>query len=141
MNTDVPSGARAAAWFEKVSKVYANSCRSRRVTALDGVSFGVGYGEVFGLVGPNRSGKTTLVKVLLSICRPTDGRSVGIDPSLPISVGAVGYAQTYSVGKRKSIVRDHGVHGPNDIAPYPRGFTQNRRCNSRWRKASLLTTR
>jgi ABC-2 type transport system ATP-binding protein len=93
MNMDVPSGARAAAWFEKVSKVYANSWRSRRVTALDGVSFGVGYGEVFGLVGPNRSGKTTLVKVLLSICRPTDGRVMRLGAPLSdrTTLADVGY--------------------------------------------------
>ena len=38
------------------------------------VSLSVGWGEVFGLIGPNRAGKTTLVKILLSICHPTDGR-------------------------------------------------------------------
>ncbi len=42
--------------------------------ALDGVSFSVAAGEVFGMVGPNRAGKTTLVKILLSICHPTGGR-------------------------------------------------------------------
>ena len=44
------------------------------ITALDDVSLSVPWGEVFGLIGPNRAGKTTLVKILLSICRPTDGR-------------------------------------------------------------------
>ena len=42
--------------------------------ALDGVSLSIEPGEIFGLVGPNRAGKTTLVKILLSICRPTTGR-------------------------------------------------------------------
>jgi ABC-2 type transport system ATP-binding protein len=32
-------------------------------------------GEAFGLLGPNRAGKTTLVKVLLSLCRPTAGEA------------------------------------------------------------------
>jgi ABC-2 type transport system ATP-binding protein len=44
-----------------------------RLRALDGVSLAVAPGEVVGLVGPNRAGKTTLVKLLLSLCRPTDG--------------------------------------------------------------------
>ena len=37
------------------------------------MSFKVRSGCVFGLLGPNRAGKTTLVKALLSICRPTSG--------------------------------------------------------------------
>jgi ABC-2 type transport system ATP-binding protein len=42
--------------------------------AVDGVSFQVEAGEVFGLLGPNRAGKTTLVKLLLALCQPTRGR-------------------------------------------------------------------
>lgn len=74
MDKDVQRGVRAAAMFENVTKVYPLSWRAGRITALDHVSFSVARGEVFGIVGPNRSGKTTLVKILLSICRPTDGR-------------------------------------------------------------------
>ena len=67
--------ARPAVEFEKVSKVYAPRWGfGRAVTALDRVSFAVQTGEVFGLIGPNRSGKTTLVKSLLTICQPTRGR-------------------------------------------------------------------
>jgi ABC-2 type transport system ATP-binding protein len=71
---DVRSRPQPAAVFEKVTKVYRVGWGSRRITALDQVSLSIPAGEVFGLIGPNRSGKTTLVKVLLSICRPTDGR-------------------------------------------------------------------
>ncbi len=61
--------------LENVSKVYASPWRPRQqLRALDRVSLSVGGGEIFGLVGPNRAGKTTLVKILLSICRPTEGR-------------------------------------------------------------------
>jgi ABC-2 type transport system ATP-binding protein len=47
-----------------------------RLRALEGVSLRIEPGEVFGLLGPNRAGKTTLVKLLLSLCRPTAGTVV-----------------------------------------------------------------
>jgi ABC-2 type transport system ATP-binding protein len=83
----------AAALFENVGKVYPVGWTRRRIVALDQVSFRVGCREVIGLVGPNRSGKTTLVKILLSICRPTTGRVVRLGG--PISdratLGQIGY--------------------------------------------------
>jgi len=51
------------------------------VNAVDGVSFGVAAGEVFGLLGPNGAGKTTTVGMLTTRVRPTAGsaRIGGID--------------------------------------------------------------
>jgi daunorubicin resistance ABC transporter ATP-binding subunit len=45
----------------------------RTVRALDGVSFGVEEGTVFGLLGPNGAGKTTAVRVLTTIVQPDAG--------------------------------------------------------------------
>ncbi|MGO9028804.1 MAG: ATP-binding cassette domain-containing protein [Acidimicrobiales bacterium] len=45
----------------------------REVRALDGVSFLVEEGTVFGLLGPNGSGKTTAVRILTTILRPDGG--------------------------------------------------------------------
>jgi len=52
-------------------------------TAVDGVSFTVEPGEVFGFLGPNGSGKTTVIKMLSGILPLTSGRGVvdGIDVS------------------------------------------------------------
>lgn len=65
----------AAASFESIGKTYKDPFRpSRSVTALRGVSFQIRTGEVFGLLGPNRAGKTTLIKILLTLCQPTEGK-------------------------------------------------------------------
>jgi ABC-2 type transport system ATP-binding protein len=42
--------------------------------AVDGVSFSVRQGEIMGLLGPNGSGKTTIMRVLTGFFPPTDGR-------------------------------------------------------------------
>ena len=61
--------------FDNLTKIYRSSGWPRReVRALNGVTLSVETGEIFGIVGPNRAGKTTLIKVLLSMCRPTAGR-------------------------------------------------------------------
>ncbi len=44
------------------------------VQALAGISFTVGQGEIFGLLGPNGGGKTTLFRVLSTLVRPPTGR-------------------------------------------------------------------
>jgi ABC-2 type transport system ATP-binding protein len=43
------------------------------VTALDGVSFSVEPGQIFGFVGPNGAGKTTAMRIVLGIVRPDAG--------------------------------------------------------------------
>jgi ABC-2 type transport system ATP-binding protein len=42
-------------------------------TAVDGISFTVGLGEIFGLLGPNGAGKSTLIRMLTTLVPPTSG--------------------------------------------------------------------
>ena len=44
------------------------------VTAVNGISFEVGAGEIFGLLGPNGAGKTTTLECILGLGRPDAGR-------------------------------------------------------------------
>lgn len=59
------------------------SRRHGAVQAVDGVSFQIAPGEIFGLLGPNGAGKTTTIECLLGLVRPGSGKvSVcGIDAS------------------------------------------------------------
>ncbi|WP_085125987.1 ABC transporter ATP-binding protein [Tistlia consotensis] len=65
------------------------------VAAVDGLDLAVEAGEVFGLLGPNGSGKTTMILILLGLTEPTRGRVsvLGLDPlRQPLAVKrAVGY--------------------------------------------------
>ena len=56
---------------EDLVKVYGG--RTTATTALEGISFSVERGEIFGLLGPNGSGKTTTVRILVTLLRKTSG--------------------------------------------------------------------
>jgi ABC-2 type transport system ATP-binding protein len=46
-------------------------------TAVDGVSFEVPKGKIFGFLGPNGSGKSTTIRMLTGLLEPTSGRATG----------------------------------------------------------------
>ena len=52
------------------------------VKAVDGISFNVNKGEIFGLLGPNGAGKTTTIKLLLGLLESDEGELevLGMDP-------------------------------------------------------------
>jgi ABC-2 type transport system ATP-binding protein len=61
---------------QNLTKRYGKFC------AVDGISFSVQRGEIFGFLGPNGAGKTTTIKMLTTMLRPSEGtiRVAGFDP-------------------------------------------------------------
>ena len=49
---------------------------------MDGISFSVEKGEVFGFLGPNGAGKTTTLRILLGLLRPDSGEARVLGESL-----------------------------------------------------------
>jgi ABC-2 type transport system ATP-binding protein len=69
--------------METQSAIVAQSLTKRfgEFTAVDGVDFEVRRGEIFGFLGPNGSGKTTTIRMMLGLMKPTSGavRVLGMD--------------------------------------------------------------
>jgi ABC-2 type transport system ATP-binding protein len=57
----------------QLTKVYNTGRKSAPVCAVDGISFNVREGEVFGFLGPNGAGKTTTIRMLTGLTRPSSG--------------------------------------------------------------------
>jgi ABC-2 type transport system ATP-binding protein len=76
-----------AVWCSGLRKAYG------RQTAVDGVSFTVGRGEVVGLLGPNGAGKTSVIKMLLGLVHPDAGEVLllGQPAREPAARSRVGY--------------------------------------------------
>ena len=81
-----------------LSKIYGD------VQAVDGISFEIQQGEIFGLLGPNGAGKTTTINVLCTYTEPTAGE-----------VTIAGHSVTT---EPEAVKRAIGV-APQDIALYP----------------------
>lgn len=87
----------AFAQFEDIGKEFPLGIFGRRITAVSKISLTIEAGEVLALLGPNRAGKTTLVKILLSLCHPTSGRALRFQRPLPdrSTLARVGYVHEH----------------------------------------------
>ncbi len=75
-----------------LTKVFADWWGRNRVCAVEDLSLKIRYNEIFGLLGPNGSGKTTTIKMLLGLLHPTKGRSAVLggdatDPKINARIG------------------------------------------------------
>ena len=78
--------------FDDVGKTYA-PLRGPRVRAVDGMTFDVDAGEVFGIAGPNGAGKTTMIAMMLGFLPPSAGRITvdGLAPRVFVERHGMGY--------------------------------------------------
>jgi ABC-2 type transport system ATP-binding protein len=75
-----------------LTKIFSDWWGRAKVYAVDDLNLQVQHNEVFGLLGPNGSGKTTALKLLLSLLHPTKGRALvlggdGANPKINARIG------------------------------------------------------
>ena len=75
-----------------LTKTFSDLWGRRKVFAVDDLNLTINKNEVFGLLGPNGSGKTTTIKMLLGLLYPTKGRALllggsGSDPKINKNIG------------------------------------------------------
>ena len=63
--------------LDHITKTYSKG----RIKAVDDISFSVGKGEIFGLIGPDGAGKTTIFRILTTLLVPDSGKATveGLD--------------------------------------------------------------
>jgi len=59
---------------DNLTKSFRDKRRGDR-SVVDHISFDVRDGEIFGLLGPNDAGKTTTLRMLATLLKPTSGRA------------------------------------------------------------------
>jgi daunorubicin resistance ABC transporter ATP-binding subunit len=107
-----------------LTKVYAGGKR-----ALDDVSFSVEGGEIFGFLGPNGSGKTTAVRILVTLLRQTSGtaRVGGFDVNRQAGRvrTAIGYAGQFTgVDDDLSALENLALNGILHSIPHDECFSR-----------------
>lgn len=117
--------------------------------ALDGISFNVGAGELFGLVGPDGAGKTTTMRLLTAIMTPTSGdawvdglhivkndeeikdhigymsQKFGLYADLTVMENINFYADIYSVPRRGRAERVDKLLAFSNLTPFKKRFAGN----------------
>jgi len=113
-----------------------------KFTAVNGVSFEVAQGEIFGFLGPNGSGKTTVIKMLTGLLplsggeATVEGLNVRTDservrerigymsqnfslyPDLTVTENLTFYGRVYSLGAQRLKARMEEVVALNGLGPY-----------------------
>jgi ABC-2 type transport system ATP-binding protein len=107
--TPMPAAVPPAATAHGLRKVFG------RTVAVDEIDLDVPAGVVLGVLGPNGSGKTTVIRMLLGLCRPTAGTVSLLGAPMPERAGDV-------LPKVGALVEGPGFH------PFLSGRENLRRC-------------
>lgn len=113
-----PGPRRDAVVVDRLTKRFGS------FTAVDEVTFSVGAGEVFGFLGANGAGKTTVIRMLTGLLQPTEGAArvagydVARDPELVKR--AIGYmSQRFSLYEDLTVLENvrlyAGIYGLDDV--------------------------
>ncbi len=75
-----------------LTKIFSDWWGRSRIVAVEDLNLAVRRNEVFGLLGPNGSGKTTVLKMLLGLLHPTRGKAIvlggdGRNPKISAKIG------------------------------------------------------
>jgi energy-coupling factor transporter ATP-binding protein EcfA2 len=98
LTSSVLEGVGWCSWNHRADPTTTRQQRSRsaaltrqfgRIRAVEELSFDVRPGQITGFLGPNRAGKTTALRMLLGLVRPTSGEnsSATSEPWLPFAAG------------------------------------------------------
>lgn len=101
-----------AIWTEKLVKVYSE------VRAVDGLSLNVPRGVVYGFLGRNGAGKTSTIRMLLGLARPTGGRGAVLGLSIGREQVAI-LERTGFVSENKTL---YGGLTARELVRFTRGF-------------------
>jgi ABC-2 type transport system ATP-binding protein len=101
--------------------------RFGRQVAVDDIDLAVPRGSVYGFLGPNGSGKTTTIRMLLGLVRPTAGRHALLGSAMPAGAGRV-------LPRVGALIEGPGFH------PYLSGRDNLRRLDAVDRTASPATS-
>jgi ABC-2 type transport system ATP-binding protein len=102
------------------------------LVAVDDLDLKVGHGLLYGMIGPNGSGKTTAIKMLVGLLRPTAGKAFVLGEKVPIkkNVSRIGY-----MPQEMAIYTDMTVH--ENLELFSRLYSMDRELSAK-REQELL---
>ena len=104
----------------KLTKIYRDFWGRQKKTALRALNMEVYKGEIFGLLGPNGSGKTTTIKMLLGLLFPTEGEAFLFRQDAAVGTRLDDEHQPFLVAAEQGPRDDHRIPGMRGSKGLPR---------------------